>query len=45
MDDLTAYLAAHPDHRKGLATNTSPWWRDPAVQENPRFKALIAGAR
>ena len=45
MDDLTAYLAAHPDHRKGLATNTSPWWRDPAVQENRRFKALIAGAR
>jgi serine/threonine-protein kinase len=45
MDDLTAYLAAHPDHRKGLATNTSPWWRDPAVQGNPRFKALIAGAQ
>jgi hypothetical protein len=45
MDDLTAYLAAHPDHRKGLATNTSPWWRDPAVQENRRFKALIAGAK
>jgi len=45
MDELSMYLAAHPDHRKGLATNTSPWWRDPAVQNHPRFKALIAGAR
>ena len=45
LDDLTVYLASHPDHRKGLATNTSPWWRDPAVQNHPRFKALIAGAR
>ncbi|HEY2064962.1 MAG TPA: serine/threonine-protein kinase, partial [Gemmatimonadaceae bacterium] len=45
LDELAAYLAAHPDHRKGLATNTSPWWRDPAVQDHPKFKALIAGAR
>ena len=45
IDDLTAYLAAHPDHRKGLATNTSPWWRDPVLQNHPRFRALIAGAR
>jgi TolB-like protein len=45
MRDLAEYLAARPDHRKGLATNTSPWWRDPAVQNHPRFKALIAGAR
>jgi serine/threonine-protein kinase len=39
------YFAAHPDHLKGLVTNTSPWWRDPKVQNDPRFKALIAGAR
>jgi eukaryotic-like serine/threonine-protein kinase len=45
MDDLSNYLAAHPNHRKGLATKTSPWWRDPAVQNHPRFKALTAGAR
>jgi serine/threonine-protein kinase len=45
LDELAAYLAAHPDHRKGLATNTSPWWRDPAVQNHPKFKELIAGAR
>jgi len=42
---LGGYLAEHPDHRKGLATNTSPWWRDPQVQNDPRFKTLIAGAR
>jgi hypothetical protein len=43
--ELGEYLAAHPDHRKGLATNTSPWWNDPAVQNDARFKQLIAGAR
>jgi serine/threonine-protein kinase len=45
MDLLASYLTANPDHRKGLATNTSPWWRDPAVQSHPRFRALIAGAK
>lgn len=45
MTMLGTYLTEHPDHRKGLATNTSPWWRDPRVQDDPRFKALIAGAR
>jgi TolB-like protein/predicted Ser/Thr protein kinase len=45
MTLLEQYLTVHPDHRKGLATNSSPWWRDPAVQNDPRFKALIAGAR
>jgi eukaryotic-like serine/threonine-protein kinase len=45
MTMLGGYLAEHPDHRKGLATNTSPWWRDPKVQNDPRFRALIAGAR
>jgi serine/threonine-protein kinase len=45
MSMLGTYLAEHPDHRKGLATNTSPWWRDPKVQNDPRFRQLIAGAR
>ena len=45
MTMLGTYLTEHPDHRKGLATNTSPWWRDPRVQNDPRFKQLIAGAR
>jgi len=45
MTMLGTYLTEHPDHRKGLATNTSPWWRDPRVQSDPRFKELIAGAR
>jgi TolB-like protein len=45
MTLLGPYLAAHPDHRKGLVAYTSPWWRDPKVQNDPRFKALIAGAR
>ena len=45
MTMLGTYLTEHPDHRKGLATNTSPWWRDPKVQNDPRFKELIAGAR
>jgi hypothetical protein len=42
---LESYLAANPDHRKGFATNTSLWWKDPQLQAHPRFKALIAGAR
>jgi len=33
------------DHRKGFATNTSLWWKDPQLHAHPRFKALIAGAR
>jgi serine/threonine-protein kinase len=42
---LESYLAANPEHRKGFATNTSIWWKDPQLQTNPRFKALIATAR
>jgi serine/threonine-protein kinase len=42
---LESYLAANPEHRKGFATNTSLWWKDPQLQAHPRFKALIAGAR
>jgi TolB-like protein len=42
---LESYLAANPEHRKGFATNTSLWWKDPKLQAHPRFRALIAGAR
>ena len=45
IDLLESYLAANPEHRKGFATNTSLWWKDPKLQAHPRFKALIAGAR
>ncbi|MDP9178467.1 MAG: serine/threonine-protein kinase [Gemmatimonadota bacterium] len=40
---IANYLTANPGHRKGFATRTGPWWRD--IQGNPKFKALIAGAR
>ena len=42
---LESYLAANPEHRRGFATNTSLWWKDPQLQAHPRFKALISGAR
>ncbi len=42
---LESYLAANPQHRKGFATKSSLWWKDPTLQAHPRFKALIAGAR
>ncbi len=35
---LGDYLKIHPDHRKGLANQTSWWYRDPAVQNDPEFK-------
>jgi len=40
---IADYLAVNPQHRKGFATRTGWWWRD--LQGNPKFKALIAGAR
>jgi serine/threonine-protein kinase len=40
---IADYLTVHPAHRKGFATRTGWWWRD--LQGNPKFKALIAGAR
>jgi len=40
---IADYLTANPGHRKGFATRTGWWWRD--IQSNPKFKALIAGAR
>ena len=39
------YLVVNPEHRKGFANYTGPWWRDPQLQNNRKFKALIAGAR
>ena len=42
---LGDYLQIHPDHRKGLANQTAWYYRDPAVQNDPEFKRLIAGAR
>jgi serine/threonine-protein kinase len=35
------YLTVNPEHRKGFANSTGWWWR--GLQDNPRFKALIAG--
>jgi len=40
---ISDYLTVNPSHRKGFATRTGWWWRD--IQGNPKFKALIAGAR
>jgi serine/threonine-protein kinase len=40
---IADYLTVHPDHRRGFATRTGWWWRD--LQSNPKFKALLAGAR
>ena len=40
---IADYLTVNPGHRKGFATRTGWWWRD--IQSNPKFKALIAGAR
>jgi TolB-like protein len=40
---LQDYLTVHPDHRAGFASRTVWWWRD--LQGNPKFQALIAGAR
>ena len=42
---LGDYLLIHPDHRKGLANQTAWYYRDPAVQNDPDFKRLMAGAR
>jgi eukaryotic-like serine/threonine-protein kinase len=41
---LTRYFTTNPDHLKGFAAGTgSWWWRD--LQSNPKFKALVSGAR
>jgi tetratricopeptide (TPR) repeat protein len=40
---IADYLTVNPDHRAGFAKRVGPWWRD--LQDYPRFKALLAGAR
>jgi serine/threonine-protein kinase len=40
---IADYLTVNPAHRRGFATRTGWWWRD--IQGNPKFKALLAGAR
>ena len=40
---ITRYVANKPDHLKGFARSNGWWWRD--LQSNPKFKALISGAR
>jgi len=40
---IADYLTVNPGHRRGFATRTGWWWRD--LQGNPKFKALLAGAR
>jgi len=40
---ITRYVSTNPDHLKGFATSSTWWWRD--LQGNPKFKALISGAR
>jgi TolB-like protein/tetratricopeptide (TPR) repeat protein len=45
IDRLGDYLLVHPDHRKGLVNQTGWYWKDPRVQNDPRFQKLIAGAQ
>ena len=33
------YLAANPDHRAGMATTESWWWRD--LKTDPRYKEMV----
>jgi hypothetical protein len=40
---IADYLTVNPAHRRGFAARTGWWWRD--IQGNPKFKALLAGAR
>ncbi len=41
VDLLQRYLTEHSEHRRGFAKMNQWWWR--GLQDNPRFKALIAG--
>jgi serine/threonine-protein kinase len=38
---LRQYLVANPRHREGFKKRVHWWWR--AIQDDPRFKALISG--
>jgi hypothetical protein len=42
---IETYLSANPEHRKGFATNRAWWWADPKLQNNPRFKVIVAAGR
>lgn len=41
VDLLQLYLTEHSEHRRGFAKMNQWWWR--GLQDDPRFKALIAG--
>jgi TolB-like protein/tRNA A-37 threonylcarbamoyl transferase component Bud32 len=41
VDLLQRYLTEHSEHRRGFAKMNQWWWR--GLQDNPRFKTLIAG--
>ena len=36
---LKDYLVANPDHRAGMATTQSWWWRD--LKSDPRYQELV----
>jgi serine/threonine protein kinase len=36
---LKTYLAANPEHRKGMAETQSWWWRD--LKDDPRFREMV----
>jgi hypothetical protein len=41
VDLLQRYLTDHPEHRAGFAKARQWWWE--GLQEDPRFKTLVAG--
>ncbi len=43
LEALKSYLAANPERRAGLADEPGWWFR--GIQDDPRFKALVAGGR
>ena len=40
---LDRYLTSHPEHRAGFGKANFWWWRP--LQQNPRFKTLVASGR
>ena len=39
IDLLKQYLVANPDHRAGMATTQSWWWRD--IKDDPRYRQMV----